>query len=453
MVFSHFRVQVVLRVALIAFFTYLFIHVLRVTNLYMTLVIIGAVIVYQVYALIYFVEKTNRDLKRFLDAIRYEDFTQSFSGAGLGRSFDELKKAFSSVVADFRATRAEKEEHYRYLQTVIEHVGVGLLAFTEDGDVELVNNTFRKLFKMPSQDLKHIRSLNTISPAFVPALLKMKVGQKTLLKASVEDEWIQLVAHATEFRMRGTKFTLVSVQNIQSELEEKEMEAWQNLIRVLTHEIMNSVTPISSLAATVQGLLEESFRRQEEGQKMPAETIHDIRGATQTILRRSDGLIHFVEAYRNLTKIPAPNFKICQVRELFTRVESLMKGRFLEAKIEFIAAVEPASLELTADLEMIEQVLINLLINACHAVETVANPKISLTGCLDVRGRPTIHVQDNGPGIIEEAIQKIFIPFFTTKPDGSGIGLSLSRQIMRLHRGTISVQSRPYNETVFTLKF
>lgn len=454
MVFRRFRTQIIVRLLLLTASIFLLVHVVTHTQLYLTTAILSLVVIYQVYALIHFVEKTNRDLTRFLDVIRYEDYTQSFTSAGLGESYDELKRTFTTIVAELRKVRTEKEEQYRYLQTVIDHVGVGLLAFTPDGEINLINNALRRLLRLaPAQTVRRVQSLESISPSLPQALLSLKTGQKSLLKACIEDEWLQLTAHATEFKLRGQPFILVSIQNIQSELEEKEMEAWQNLIRVLTHEIMNSVTPISSLAATIQTLLEESFRRNEAGERIMEETVNDIRGAASTILRRSEGLLHFVDAYRNLTKLPAPNFTIFQVRDVFERVQSLLAGQVREHRIDFSVSVQPQTLELTADLEMVEQVLINLLINSTHAVRQVEHPRIRLSASLDGRGRPLIQVSDNGSGIVEEAIQKIFVPFFTTKSDGSGIGLSLARQIMRLHRGSITVQSKPFFETVFTLKF
>jgi len=262
-----------------------------------------------------------------------------------------------------------------------------------------------------------------------------------------------LALYATEFRLRQQKYTMVSVQNIQSELEEKEMEAWQNLIRVLTHEIMNSVTPIASLASTANDLLMQIPEDREDSKKTPLTAIDDVSSAVQTIERRSQGLLRFVDSYRKLTRLPKPNFQIFPISELFERVQQLMQSQISERGIDFQTRVDPESLELTADPEMIEQVLINLLMNAIQASARKHKPRIRLTASMDDRGRTVIRVTDNGPGITDEAMEKIFIPFFTTKKEGSGIGLSLARQIIRLHRGSISVQSKPHVETVFTLRF
>jgi signal transduction histidine kinase len=280
----------------------------------------------------------------------------------------------------------------------------------------------------------------------------MKSGNKELVKVEDKNETLQLAIYATELKMREQHFTLVSLQNIQSELEEKEMQAWQNLIRVLTHEIMNSVTPIASLASTVNNLLPDGRSEQKPGREIDVDSITEMRSALQTIEKRSEGLLHFVDAYRSLTRIPKPDFKIFPVAELFERGAQLMRPRVKEKAVAFSAHVEPATLELTADPQLIEQVLINLLLNAIQAVENQPDARIQLNALMNERGRVVIQVIDNGPGIIEEVRDKIFIPFFTTKQDGSGIGLSLSRQIMRLHRGTITVRSEP-KETIFALQF
>ncbi len=453
MVFSRFRLNVLARVLLLSGTLFVFFYVLFQTALYATLLIVGAIGIYQIYSLLHYVEKTNRDLSRFFDAIKHSDFSQSFTGAGLGSSFDELKAAFGEVITKFQRARADKEEHFRYLQTVMQHVGIGLVSFQSNGEVELINTAARRLLRVPH--LKNIHTLTSWSKALVDKLLVMKSGERALIKVEDKSELLQLAIYATEFKMREQRFTLVSLQNIQSELEEKEMEAWQNLIRVLTHEIMNSVTPIASLASTLNDLLvlECAENGERNVTEVNAETINDLSEALQTIQKRSEGLLHFVDAYRNLTRIPKPNFHIFPVKTLFEQVRQLMRAQVAAKAIALSVKVEPESLEITADPDLIEQVLINLLLNAIQAVEQQSTARIALRAHLDERGRVNVQVADNGPGILPEVLEKVFIPFFTTKKSGSGIGLSLSRQIMRLHRGTISAHSTPGVETAFTLRF
>ncbi len=451
MVYRRFRFVVIVRVLLISATLYLFFHLLFGTEskLYATILIIGLTICYQIYALIYYVEKTNRDLNRFLLTIKHEDFSQTFLGLGLGSSFDDLKKGFNEIIRKFHRTRSEKEEHFRYLQTIVQHVGIGLIAFQNDGRVELFNTAAKRLFKLPS--LKNISDLKKISKPLMNTLLKMKTGQKALIKIHDNNELLNLAISATEFRMREQNFTLVSLQNIQSELEEKELEAWQQLIRVLTHEIMNSVTPIASLASTVNETI--NFDARKSHPELSEESKSDIDGALKTIQKRSEGLLHFVEAYRGLTRIPTPDFTKFSVLELLERVNQLLQTEISEKKIECQIEVIPKDLELIADSELIEQIVINILKNAIQAIGEQPNGKIDLSSKIDDRGHIIIQVKDNGPGIPKDVQDNIFIPFFTTKEEGSGIGLSLSRQIMRLHRGSISMQSEPNQATIFTLRF
>ena len=447
MVYKRFRIVISGRILLLAAFIYLFYFLILETEYYAATFIIISIIIYQIVTLIQYVEKTNRDLTRFLDAIKYSDFSQTFISTGLGSSFNDLKAAFNDVILKFQQARAEKEEHFRYMQTVVQHVGIGVVAFDMNGEVSLINSAAKRLLGMPY--LKNIKSLERVSEQLVEVLPRMKSGNKALIKIDNYEEEVQLVIYATEFRMHDMRYTLVSLQNIGTELEEKEMEAWQKLIRVLTHEIMNSITPISSLAATANDMLTDA----EEQKHVHSESMVDIHNALQTIQSRSKGLLNFVDAYRNLTRIPKPNFQIFSIADLFKQIQMLMGPQMESKQIDFSQTVRPSSLELTADQELIEQILINLVLNAIQAMNGNPEPQISLSAKLDERGRILIQVMDNGDGMLKEVQEKIFIPFFTTKKGGSGIGLSLSRQIMRLHRGSINVQSEPQVKTVFTLRF
>lgn len=445
MVYRKFRIAVSVRVALLVVLIGLFFFFLFRTTLAAAAVLLGLLIAAQVLALLRTVDRTNRDLARFFDSVRFDDFSQTFRGKGPGGSFAELHAALARVIEAFRAARADKEEQALYLQTVVQHVGIGLLVFQPDGNVELINDAARRLLKI--RQLKNIRDLEQAHPAFVETLLRLQPRDRSLVRVEAGDEQLQLLLHAAEFRQRGRDFTLVSIQDIRGELEEREIEAWQKLIRVLTHEIMNSMTPISSLATTVQDLIDKSCDAREP------ENLEDIRGALRTIQRRSEGLLHFVDGYRNLARISKPDLKFFPAADLFGQVAQLLRARLDESGVRLSAFSNPARLEVLADPNLLEQVLINLVLNACDAVRRRAHPRIELVASLDERGRPVIQVRDNGVGITAENLDKVFVPFFSTKEGGSGIGLSLSRQIMRLHGGSITVASKPGRETVFTLRF
>jgi nitrogen fixation/metabolism regulation signal transduction histidine kinase len=416
-----------------------------------TPILLGLITILQILSILKYIQKTNRYLTTFLESIRYSDFSRSFKIEGLGSAYDGLKTAFNHVIEDFQKIRTEREEHHYYLQNVIQHIGIGLIAFRKDGHVEMMNNSAKKLFQI--NRLNNIKELKKYSDGLVRTLRDLKPGKRKLVQVSDEDVMLQLAIYSTEFKLSNRTIKLVSIQNIQSELEEQEMAAWQKLISVLTHEIMNSITPIASLSATVAKLLKDIDTTDNIPQEIDDETVEDIRKSMMTINKRSIGLIRFVESYRSLTKIPKPEFEIIPVKNIFGNVKLLMEEELHKSNINCKRSIIPETLEVTADQEQIERVLLNLLKNSQHALEGQENGKIDLNAFLDKRGKVAIQVVDNGPGILEDVIDKIFIPFFTTKANGSGIGLSLSRQIMRFHGGTITADSEPNVKTEFTLKF
>jgi len=451
--FKNFRISVILRVLAIVVNAFLIMWLIFTTSYYFTTLLAVGIAIYQVIILIQFVETTNTLLTNFLESLRYSDFSRTFEIKGLGYSFDRLTESFSIVIDDFRKVREEREQNYFYLETVVEHIGFGLISFREDGVVELINNSTKKLFKISS--LKNLSELENFSPDLVAKLMAISNGESIMVKIQKQDTILQLAIFATEFKVADRLIRMATIKDIQNELEENEMESWQKLIRVLTHEIMNSITPIASITQTLNSMIKEvrstySNPTPDHGE---IETIDEIELAIETIHKRSTGLLHFVESYRDLTRIPAPKFSIFPVRTLFDNVKGLMKNEMQNHNIQYITSTNPENLELSADEQLIEQVLINLLKNAIQALEKTENPRIELNAFVDLNGKINIQMIDNGQGILPEVLDKIFVPFFTTKPKGSGIGLSLSRQILRLHGGTLTAHSNPDVETVFTLKF
>jgi two-component system nitrogen regulation sensor histidine kinase NtrY len=450
--YRFFRLNCIFRAILLAATIFVFVYLLTSSSLYATAMLAGAAVVIQILALIFYIERTNRTLARFLSSIKYSDFSQSFSPGIKGSSFNTLNDAMSEVITEFQRARSEREEQYRYLRTVVQHIGLGLLSYDLKGEVDIINTAAKKLLRVTQ--LKNIKTLEFLSPKLVDTLFKLNPGEKTLVTVEDEAETLRLSIYATGFKLRNRMITLVSIQNIESELAEQEMEAWQKLIRVLTHEIMNSVTPISSLASTANNLIAEIKSSDgHESIELESETLDDIHQAVSTIEKRSRGLLHFIDAYRNLTRIPTPTFEVFPVETMLCRIGQLMDEQLKSNFIDFSIDIEPKSLEMTADRELVEQVLINLMVNAIQALINVDDRRIELASCMDDRGRVLITVTDNGPGIPDSVKAKIFTPFFTTKKEGSGIGLSLSRQIMRLHKGNLTVQSTPNRKTTFTLRF
>ncbi len=441
--YNRFRVEFLARTTLLGATISLFIFLAGRRDFYVTTGLVLTAAVCQAWLLLRFAEAGHRSLLRFLDSIRYADLTAAFDSPDSTNG--ELNAAFAEVLDRFRLVRAEREERSRYLETVMQHVETGIIVFGADGGVELANTAAERLLDMPV--IRSVRDLAPVHPELAEIIPRLASGERRLVPVTAGGERYQIALRAAGFVMRGKPLTLVSLHDIRSELEEKEMESWQNLIRVLTHEIMNSITPIASLAATVNGLLNDAGTEATD-----PETLEDIRGATATIEQRSRGLLHFVENYRRMTRIPKPRFRVFPLRELFDRVERLLRDRAESAGIRFERSIEPEDMELAADPELLEQVLINLVQNSIQALEGRPESRLSLRAGVDEQGRSCIWVTDNGPGIMADVLPKIFIPFFTTRRDGSGIGLSLSRQILRLHHGTITVRSEPEVETEFMMK-
>ncbi|MEZ5195849.1 MAG: ATP-binding protein [Bacteroidales bacterium] len=401
--------------------------------------------------MIHYVNRTNAKLSQFFDSIRYSDFSTSFSDKSMGKSFQKLSSSFNDVINEFKKNRAEKEEHYNYLQTVVQHINIGIICFGHDGKVDMYNNTAKRIFK--KNVIRNVSDLANVKSELPDTLLSMKAGNKALFKIFTDDELKQLSLYATEFRMRGEDYVLVAFHDIHAELEEKEIESWQKLIRVLTHEIMNSITPISSLASTVHEMLIDPSDEKPVIRALEDDDLENIDHALLTIQKRSQGLLNFVDIYRNLTRIPKPNFRYFQIKEAFERAEQLLKPKIEEFGISCTCKVYPEDLMLTADPDLLDQVIINLILNAIDAVKNKETPEVAMIAYNNQNNRTTIEVSDNGTGIQPDIIDKIFMPFFTSKKEGSGIGLSLSRQIMHLHKGSISVKSKMNEGTVFTILF
>jgi nitrogen fixation/metabolism regulation signal transduction histidine kinase len=446
MVYKNFRLVVFFRLVLLAATIYLFFYTLQL-QYFVTPFLITLLVILQLYLLYRYVDKTNRDLASFLESIRFSEFTRTFHVEGMGASFDELNKAFNDVIKDFQKVRTEREEQYHYLQSLVKNIDVSILTFRKDGTVDMANKTFRKLFQI--QTLTRVQDLNALSPELVDALMRFTPGKSCLVKVPMDDDILQLAISGTEFRIHNQSIMLVTIKDIQNVLEAQETETWQKLIRVLTHEIMNSITPIASLTSTLELMMRETTQKEEP---MAPDDVKEVQMALQTIHKRSTGLLHFVNTYRNLTKIPKPNLRAAIVSDVIEDIMPLLEKDIKKNKVQLVTNIEP-NLEFYADTKLIEQVLINLIQNAIHALEEKEDGCIEVKGFHNKRGRVTIQVSDNGQGILPEVLDKIFIPFFTTKPKGSGIGLSLSKQIMRLHGGAIMARSTPEEGTSFTLTF
>lgn len=447
MIFRRFTLRVVSLVVLIAATGLLMVWSFGRPDLAVARFVFAAIWIMLIASLVTYVTRTNRRLRSFLESLRYLDSVRE--NKGKGKSFEELDRLYNEIVGIIRKVETERETDRQYFRLMVDHAGVGIISFNESGDVEIINEAAKKLLKI--RQLKNIASLSTLSENLPVLLTDTKPGGQKLLKILIDNEVVGLTIRTAEYRIAGRKIKLASVQNIRNELEEEELDAWQKLIRVLTHEIMNSITPVNSLTNTIIRLFEQSGQPRRVNDLEETDLANALE-ALHSIEKRNKGLIGFVQSYRSLTQMQKPRFTRVNIEKMLGNIGRLVAGELENAGIGFTCTIAPEGIVIDADEKLIEQVLINLINNSRHALLKAEKPVIRLHATVD-GDYAVIGVHDNGCGIPEEIIGSIFIPFFTTRQEGSGIGLSLSRQIMRLHGGSISVKSQPETETVFNLRF
>jgi nitrogen fixation/metabolism regulation signal transduction histidine kinase len=417
------------------------------SNIILMLCLLGA-IGFQVVQLVRLVEPHPHS-HSLVEQIKFDEVSATFKTSSKNADALRLQDELNTALNKVKQARQEKYAEYQFFKNIVQYVGIGILTFKKDGAIQIMNNAAKRLLRMDRAE--HISELRQVSETLVDAFLKLKTGGRELVRLKAGDETVQLSVFAIELTLRSEEVKLISMSNIQSELEEKEMEAWQNLVRVLTHEIMNSVTPISSLA----GIVEEELAKKMNTEQVviPKDEAEDIHLSIQTISKRSEGLIKFVREFRSLTHIPKPKLLQVAVKPLLDELALLHRKELADNSIGISVFAEPETMTVMADKMLIEQVLINLIKNAIQAFGEKIDKKIVLSAYQNESNNIVISVKDNGTGIEPEALEKIFIPFFSTKKTGSGIGLSLSRQIMRQHEGNIVVKSVLGEGTEFILRF
>jgi signal transduction histidine kinase len=359
-----------------------------------------------------------------------------------------LRKGFNEINTTFKVISKERETQYQYLQKILELVDTGILSYEHNtGEIGWMNESFKKLMGIPY--LKTIHSLEKRDAKLYKEVLALRPGENKVVDIIHDRNNFKLLLNATAFQTSGRIYKLIAFQNVSEALDETESKAWQKLLSVMTHEIMNSVAPISSLAETLKNRLQLSVA----GINERPDGLDDLELGIDTIKRRSEGLLKFAETYRNLNKITAPNFKKLYVRDLFENLHQLMQPTLVQKNIELEIILKDPDLTVQADPNLVEQVLINLLVNAMEAVKDKENARITLSGYASPGNKVMLRISDNGAGMSAEILDKIFIPFFSTKKSGSGIGLSLCKQIMMLHKGNIQVQSTEGEGSAFILQF
>jgi signal transduction histidine kinase len=449
---KKFYIIIIIRVLLLGLTCILFSFIITKKEQVFTIFALLFAFILQIILLIRYINRTNNDLVNFFTAIKNSDSTLKFSIAEKSLSFSKLNQLFDDISKQFQKIRLENEAQNQLLQNIVDHVGIGLLTFDDSGKVELINNAAINLLQIAP--MKNIKVIDVSYPELCNTIKNLAIGQQKLMKIKVQDEFMQLSVKTSEFKLHDKLIRLVSLQNIKRELEENELDSWQKLIRVLTHEIMNSIAPITSLATS----LRRFFRRNDSNLPVSTEmlsqsVLQKTLDGLNIIEERGEGLVNFVTKYRSLMPKSKLKIETIKIAELFYNLEFLLQNEIKKKNIDFVLKIYPFTLHIDSDQKLIEQILINLINNAMDALENKENKQIVLNAFKNDSGRKTIQVEDNGIGIPEEIMERIFIPFFTTKEKGNGIGLSLSRQIMRMHGGTISASSKTEKGTIFSLEF
>ncbi len=445
MAYKNFEIKVILYVLLIALTSTAFILTMHLGHLLVTHISLAVIWVAEIWGLIFYVKKTNRELAVFFESFQFGDDSVTFN-PHQAKVFGPLYSQFNRITAEFRKAKRDKEVEHLYFASTVKHVPTGLLSFDKDGDVEIFNDAASDLLGKPI--IQNIKDLSRFYPDMEQQLRDLKPGKTTTTKIRSQNDTQIISLKSANFKLESKDIKLVSLQNITPELEEGEITAWQKLIRVLTHEIVNSVSPITLLSTT----LLSTFEKKEGGVSMDNLSNEEVSQSIQglnAIKKRSAGLSRFVENYRSIANVPQPHLEKFVVEDLFKQIEILL-GRDMESHhVAFSRKVDP-DLSLVGDEKLIEQILINLVKNAIDALAGSEN-RIELKAYRE-ESQTILKVFDNGEGISADEIGNIFTPFFTTKEGGSGIGLSLSRQIMRAHKGKLLVKSEP-GWTEFSLVF
>jgi two-component system nitrogen regulation sensor histidine kinase NtrY len=448
MTFNRYEWRLLLRVLLLfVAITATSLVVVNGSGMWLYSVITVPLVIYSVLDLIRFQRKAQDEVNQFVESIHYRDFSRHFDVRRAPNELKPLRKGFNEINTTFKLISRERETQYHYLQKILELVDTGLLSYEQEtGETGWINEAFKNLIGVPY--LKTVHSLEKREPALYADIIKLKPGEANVLSITRNQQQVKMLVTASIMRSDEKLYKLVAFQNVSEALDETESKAWSKLLNVMTHEIMNSVAPISSLADTLKNRLQSP----EIIGSVDSSDLEDIELGIDTIKRRSEGLLKFTESYRSLNKITKLDLDKILVRNMFENLNSLMRPTLEKKNIELEIILRDPALAIEADINLIDQVMINLLVNAIEAVKDKPEPRITLSAEVK-NNKALVKIMDNGLGMPPELLDKIFIPFFSTRKTGSGIGLSLCKQIMLLHKGNIQVQSTEGKGATFILQF
>jgi len=447
---SHFKVQLALRMTLL--FVALLLLAFGIANEVRPalLLILLVFIALQAASLVRYINYTNRELESFLAGLKFGDFQQNYTISHLGPSFQGLENTLKFTVEKFKSLRAQKEQQAIYYQALVQHIPIPFFIVHGDQKVEILNHATRRTFNVA--DITNTGQFAQFGSSFQRDVLQIQPGESLLSTIELVGAQEQFIMTATQLTSGGRVHKLVSLQNVQGEIDATELATWQNLLRVTSHEILNSLAPVSSCAQTARTLVDDALERDYADPQLQ-EDLEDIRASLDTVLRRSEGLTRFIQSYRQLSRLPPPKRKPIRIQDYFERLKSLVSGDLARKEITLNFQHDPASLVVVADEDMLDQALINLVRNAANALEGADNGRIDLIAYADLKQRTVLEVRDNGPGVAEELAEQIFTPFFTTRHEGSGVGLALVRYIMLSHGGKAICERNDSGGASFRLIF
>lgn len=445
MIFKQFAFKVVLRVlALTALITACVVASVHYQKVF-TATLLGVLALISVVELIYYVKRTNRALAKFFTANLYGDSTIHFSENKLGSQFPALFNSMNELTLKWKKSKIEKEYQYRFFNLMVQQINVGIIALDSDDNILQMNRMAEELLGIPTQ--KSWKRMEKLVPAFTQSIQFSTQFPTQLVKCTVGTDPVSFKVTLAKIEVEASFYWLLSIQDIKQELQSEEIEAWHKLIRVLTHEIVNSITPIYSLSETTRLLLEQCSEDEMNQEEIKEQLFKSVR----TIESRSQGLLRFVQDYRKITQVPQARLEEITLSDLIARIVILMRPELESHGISLRAEIQNSKLNLLIDAQLIEQVLINLIINAKDAVDSLENPDIKIVTSSNLK-QFFIEIVDNGKGVELEDLDQIYTPFYTTKQNGNGIGLSLSKNIMRMHNGSIRYMRKGEN-THFILTF
>ncbi len=406
---------------------------------FFSVIAVGLLLVVLISELFYKINRSNRIIESLLDSIRSEDYNRKILERARGLGYDDLADSAQSIIAAIATAKIEKETQYQYLRTLLKLIHTAVLTLDESGEPELINPLALNILGIYNSKKPSWLTIKKASPAFVEAIDTMGESGRRMIRLSATPTGKQLLILLNTVKVRETRVKIITFQDIEPEIEQKEMESWQTISRIMAHEIMNSLTPLSSLTETGIMMLEKEGqpRKLEE---ISQQTIDNLHTALKTISGRNESLTRFIGNYREFYRLPEPDKKEIIVSEMLGEITRLYQVRCTEKGITCSIHTGPENLAILADDAQLKQVMINLIKNALEALEETPEPRLEIA-VKRVLNHISLEVSDNGMGIPPEILEKIFVPFYSTKAEGSGIGLSLSRQIIRNHGGQISVES------------